>query len=310
MQSGQGHAAGVIWGKAEIVEAGNSCSIRQKVGRLAPGQSQTLDPLNVFVGDGDWQTVQGWWRLLHDGPARFERGEARTCQPIELAIEPSPVVVANGRSKAHVTLRSSGSQPLDGRLRVNLPAGLRATNHKSKVAGFQADAPVRPCLGDSFDGARGFAPKQRGCRPGRAIRNGGGGLPLDDHCSDPAAKGGRRSRSQEKRVKATSARSSNSTTAFSVPPSPPVLRDRSCRSGREGRNSSIAPTQPRVCAAITIRGTGVFSPTTGRMWEGLEREHFRHRLIRRRGAQGDVVAGGEPALHRREGGCPRTKPSD
>lgn len=135
-QRNDGCAAGIIWNKPEKVEPGNRCSIRQELGRLSPGQSKAVDPLSIFVGDGNWQTVQGWWRILiEQGIPENEELHPSTHRPVEISLKPNPLLISAKSAGAMLLLESVGKHKLDGRAVVELPQGLRSNPKSIEVAG-------------------------------------------------------------------------------------------------------------------------------------------------------------------------------
>ena len=120
-----GCATGVLWDRAERVSPGPWGSLRTRAVRVKPGASTSLDPVYAFAGDGNWQTVRGWWRTLFDSVPEVETSQAPTRRPIECRIEPRPLVVAGATVEARLRLDHVGRHKLDGELILEDSDGLR-----------------------------------------------------------------------------------------------------------------------------------------------------------------------------------------
>ncbi len=148
-QRGDGCAVGFLWGRAERAESGSwSREIRRRIGRLEPGGSAMAEPVYCFVGDGNWQTVRGWWRILFgEGVPETEQEFASTLKPIQLSIDPNPLLVRGDETRATVSLRNAGTYKLDGRIEMEPPAGLRPDSGAIEVASLCEARPVVRSLG-------------------------------------------------------------------------------------------------------------------------------------------------------------------
>ena len=149
-QREDGCAAGILWHRAERIEVGRWGEIRLKVGHLKSGQSITPKPIYFFVGDGNWQSVRGWWRTLFGDIPETETPRAPARKPIELGIEPGPLLVAGGRADATLFLRNVGDHKLDGKIAIKYPEGLRSDVDSIDVSGLCEAAPVAQNIGFSL----------------------------------------------------------------------------------------------------------------------------------------------------------------
>lgn len=120
-----GCATGILWDRAERVSPGPWGSLRTPPVRVEPGASRSLDPLNAFVGDGNWQTVRAWWRTLFGSVPEVETSATPTRRPIECRIEPRPLIVAREPVEATLRLDHVGRHKLDGKLTLEASDGLR-----------------------------------------------------------------------------------------------------------------------------------------------------------------------------------------
>jgi len=141
-QREDGCAVGILWHRAERIEMGRWGEIRLKVGHLQPGQSITPEPIYFFVGDGNWQTVRGWWRALFGDIPEVEMPRVRTRRPIELGIEPTPLLLTSPEADATLSLRSIGEHKLDGKVVMELPEGLASDVDSVEVSGLCEADPV------------------------------------------------------------------------------------------------------------------------------------------------------------------------
>lgn len=283
-QREDGCAAGVLWDCAERVEPGRwGNEIRRKVGRLEPGQTRTLDPIYAFVGDGNWQTVRGWWQTLFgEGVPEIETIGARTRRPIEPGIDPNPLLIADGKVEAILSLHSVGEHKLNGKLQVELPAGLRSDACAIDVSGLCASRPVVRKLP---------LRATKSARPGSARI--GVRFETDEaiyHSSARALILVRRapevhvSCEDEGRVMAIHNGILTAKVAPGFRGSVISLR----REGKEFLNSSYPEAGIR---GFMNPWHGGISPSYGRLWGGLHKEQFRHRVVERKGRQGLVWRG-------------------
>ncbi len=283
-QREDGCAVGVLWGCAERVEPGRwGTEIRRRVGRLEPGQAGTLAPIYAFVGDGSWQTVRGWWQTLFgEGVPEIETTASPTRTPIELRIDPSPLLLTGGEASAVLSLRSVGEHKLKGRLILELPASLRSDARAVPISGLCASRPATRKL---------HLRAARSARPGPAhiglrfetdeaiYRASAEALILARQAPEV-----RVSCEEEGRVIAIR----NGILTAKVAPGFLGSVISLQRDGREFLNSAYP--EPRV------RGWqnpwhGGLSPTYGRLWGNLHKERFLHRVVERRGRQGLVWRG-------------------
>jgi len=167
-----GEGIGLIWRGATRVEYRWGVSIKQPVGRLAPGASAQAPPYFVFAGHGGPEVVRSWWQSLcaaDGGTDTAAAGAASPSSPIAFGLRPSPLVASRGGADARVFVNSTGRRRLTGRLRLEMPAGVRVSGGSHKI--------------DGVDGSRTFeAPVRVTCAP-RAkagMRVGRAGLMLEE----------------------------------------------------------------------------------------------------------------------------------
>ena len=283
MQRDDGCAAGILWHGAERAEARRWGEMQRRVGRVAPGQTARLAPIYAFVGDGNWQTVRGWWQMLvGDGPPEVEAVRPTTHRPIALGLAPSPVLVKDGAGEAVVFLHSPGEHKLDGTLALDVPSGVRSDLRSVKVAGLCAAGPVA---------------RKMQLRAGKRTVTGA----LDI---------GVRFETEEAIYRDTGR-------ALVLPTSAPEVRIAKEDGGKAiaiDNGILTARVAPGFCGAVIslkmggkeylssaypearIRGWenpwhGGIRPHCGRMWGILHKEVFRYRVIRRKGRQGLVWRG-------------------
>ena len=137
-----GCVTGILWDRAERVSPGPWGSLQTRAVRVEPGASRTLDPVNAFVGDGNWETVRSWWRTLFGSVPEVETSAAPTRRPIECRIEPRPLIVAGDHAEATLRLDHVGRHKLDGELNLEESAGLRPDVRTVKVTGLCQSGPV------------------------------------------------------------------------------------------------------------------------------------------------------------------------
>jgi len=281
-QRGDGCATGVLWRQAERIEAGHWGELRLKVGHLEPGRSKTLEPIHFFVGDGNWQTVQGWWRTLFGDVPEVETPHAPTRRPIELGITPSPLLVSGEDVDATVFVRSVGEYKLDGKIAMDLPEALRSDLESIEVSGLCEADPVarkmrlkRTEEAPSGPGhiAMRFEHEEAVYRSQESV------LVLPSDAPDV-----RVSKEEGGKVVVVD----NGILTAKVAPGFLGSGMSLQRDGREFLNSSYPEASIRGWANPWHGG---ISPEYGRLWGNLHKERFRYRVIERRGHQGFVWRG-------------------
>ena len=277
-----GCAAGILWGRSERVGPGPWGSLRIGAGRVKPGESRQLDPVYAFAGDGNWQTIRGWWRTLFGTVPEIESSPARTHRPIEFEIEPAPLLIAGGRTEATLRLGHPGEYKLDGELILEGSSGLRPDPASVKVSGLCESNPVVRKVG--------FRPAQR-ARPeteeigvrfetGEAVyRFSGRALILPRKAPQV-----RVSRQEKGRLIVVD----NGVLTAKVAPSFMGSVISLQREGREYLTSSYPDTVPR---GWWNPWHGGISPAYDRLEDTLYKERFRYRVIERKGRQGMVWRG-------------------
>ena len=277
-----GCAAGMLWGKAERVSPGPWGSLRTGAVRVAPGASMSLEPLYVFVGDGNWQTVRAWWRTLFDRVPVTETPAAPERKAIECRIEPRPLIVAGERADATLRLDHVGRHTLDGELIVKPSGGLRAGVTAVRVHGLCESKPVvqkvaiRP-TSRTRPGAKDISVRFETEEAVYRFREKALVLPGD---SDRVTV----SRLEKGRVILVD----NGILAVRVAPAflGSVFSLR--REGVEYLNSPYPDAEPR---AWMNPWHGGISPEYDRLEDTLYKERFRYRVIERKGRQGLVWRG-------------------
>ena len=281
-QRGDGCAAGVLWRRAERIEAGRWGELRLEVGHLQPGRSKTLEPIYFFVGDGNWQTVQGWWRVLFGDVPESEVPHPPTRKPIELGITPSPLLVSEEEAEATLHLRSVGAYKLDGKVAMDPPDALRSDLGVVEVSGLCEAEPVvrktrlkrteKAPSGPGHIDVR-FEHEEAVYRSRESV------LILPSGAPDVRV-------SKEDKGKVVVV--DNGILTAKVAPGFLGSVMSLQRDGREFLNSSYPEAR--------IRGPmnpwhGGLVPEYGRLWESLHKEQFRYRVVERRGRQGLVWRG-------------------
>ena len=142
VEKANGCTAGILWDRAERVSPGPWGSLQTRSVRVEPGASRSLDPVNAFVGDGNWETVRSWWRTLFGSVPEVETSALPTRRPIECRIEPRPLIVAGEPVEATLRLDHVGRHQLDGELNLEESAGLRPDVRTVKVTGLCQSKPA------------------------------------------------------------------------------------------------------------------------------------------------------------------------
>ena len=277
-----GCAAGILWDRAERVGPGPWGSMRLRAGHVKPGESKTLDPIYAFVGDGNWQTIRGWWQTLFGSVPEVEASPAPTHRPIEFGIEPGPLLIAGGKAEATLRLSHVGEYKLNGELILEESASLRSDVASIKVSGLCESNPVVRKVG--------FRPTERARSETEDIgvrfeteeavyRFTERALILPANASEV-----RMTRQQKGRVIVVD----NGILTAKVAPSFLGSVISLQREGREYLNSSYPDAAPR---GWMNPWHGGISPAYGRLWETLYKERFRYRVIERKGRQGLVWRG-------------------
>jgi len=140
-----GVVSGVIWDGAEVVDMEGY--IDQKAGRLASGRSMVLPTVHLLVTDGNAHTVRSWWQLLHGEPfGEHDILPASGRDPIELSLDPEPLVLAGPRVQATLSLRHPGRFTLDGRIAVDSGEGVRTDVKQVEVSSLTHERPVEKAV--------------------------------------------------------------------------------------------------------------------------------------------------------------------
>ena len=256
--------------------------LRLRAGHVKPGESKTLDPIYAFVGDGNWQTIRGWWQTLFGSVPEVEASPAPTHRPIEFGIEPGPLLVAGGKAEATLRLSHAGEYQLNGELVLERSTALCADAASIEVSGLCEGRPVVRKVG--------FHPTKR-ARTGTedisvrfetdeaVYRFTERALILPANASEV-----RMTRQQKGRVIVVD----NGILTAKVAPSFLGSVISLQREGREYLNSSYPDAAPR---GWMNPWHGGISPAYGRLWETLYKERFRYRVIERKGRQGLVWRG-------------------
>ena len=277
-----GCVTGILWDRAERVSPGPWGSLRTRAVRVKPGESESLDPVNAIVGDGNWQTVRAWWRTLFGSVPEVETSAALTRRPIACGMEPRPLVVAGEPVEATLRLNHVGRHKLDGKLTLEASDGLRNDVKAVKVTelcearpvvrkvAFRSTARVRPGVEDirvrfeTEEAVYRFSEK--------ALV-----LPADARTVSV-------SRQEKGRVIAVD------NGILTVKVAPPFMGTViSLRRGdREYLNCPYPDAEPRAWMNPWYGGV---SPEYDRLEDTLYKERFRYRVIERKGRQGLVWRG-------------------
>ncbi|MEW6752460.1 MAG: GNAT family N-acetyltransferase [Candidatus Latescibacterota bacterium] len=141
-QGSDGLVSGLLWGEASLVEVGPWGEVRQGGQVLGPGQSGALPALHAFLGDGTWLTVRRWWQALHGGGFPEDEATAPPVRaPLDLQVEPSPILLAGASANARVQLRTAGTVSLNGTLAARASPGLEVEVARTRVRGLGVDRP-------------------------------------------------------------------------------------------------------------------------------------------------------------------------
>jgi len=120
-----GCVVGLLWEGATRVRYGWGSGIERPLERLAPGQSATLPPVYLYVGEGTALTVRRWWQMLYRDRQAREQHVLDTRPPFVFGLEPRPVVVHGDQAEAKLGVNSIGRLELSGTVKVSPPEGLR-----------------------------------------------------------------------------------------------------------------------------------------------------------------------------------------
>jgi len=132
----EGVTTAVLWDHAKRVEVHNGWGQVQRAFPAAePGTSTTAGPFYVFVGDGDYFTVQRWWQMLFGTREDREQRRPETRRPLEFGLRPRPLVVHGGSARAKLVADSVGRVELNGGLSLKMPEGLRIRPRETKFTG-------------------------------------------------------------------------------------------------------------------------------------------------------------------------------
>ena len=140
-----GVVSGVIWDGAEVVDLEGYFD--QKAGRLASGRSMALPAVHLLVTDGNAHTVRSWWQLLHGEPfGEHDVLPTPGRDPIELSLDPEPLVLVGSSAAATLNLRHPGRFTLDGRITVDSGEGVRADVKQVEVSSLTHERPVEKAV--------------------------------------------------------------------------------------------------------------------------------------------------------------------
>jgi len=283
-QEEDGCVTGAVWDRADIVEVGEGGhfgEVKQQAGRLRPGQTLTMKPFYGFVGDGTFQTVRSWWQqLFGPGLPQAETPPPSIHSPVELALEPRPLLVAGDQTQARLSLRSCGTYKLSGRIAVQCDGFLRADVKTVEVAELTVDRPLERTV------------------PVRRTRKSAAG-PAAISLAFETDEAVYRSRTSALLLPSRSKEVEVSQDGDLVTLSNGLLTARAApgffgsvvsleRRGREFLNSSFPEGGMR---GWRNPWHGGIHPAYDRLWGRLHKEKFRFRLTRRKGAQGLVWQG-------------------
>ncbi|MFA6108894.1 MAG: GNAT family N-acetyltransferase [Candidatus Latescibacterota bacterium] len=282
-QGSDGLVSGLLWGEANLVDAGQWGSVRQGGQRLEPGQSAALPVLGALVGDGTWQTVRRWWRLrFGPGPAEEETPAAPVRDPIDLEVRPEPLLLIGDRGTADLCLRTPGTAALDGALALEAPVGVRARLTRTRVRGLTVDRPFVARLQVTRETGSSQAEDSSLWRPSR----------LDLRLETEVAVYRHRLRLVPLSVQAAPVaverdgdlyRLDNGLLAAKVAPAFSGCVVSLCHQGREFLNCSYPEAGRR---GWRNPWHGGLQPQYNRLWGRLDRERFKGRVVHRRGIQG------------------------
>jgi len=135
-EDGDGIATGLVWDQASRVEVhGGWLEVEREFAPAGPGQSSTLAPAYVFVGDGDHTTVRRWWQQLFGPRVDREQRPPKTRQAFEFGLRPRVLVLHDGRREAELVVDSLGRLEFEGSLRVSAPEEIRVQPSHTRFDG-------------------------------------------------------------------------------------------------------------------------------------------------------------------------------
>jgi ribosomal protein S18 acetylase RimI-like enzyme len=140
-------AVGLIWAGATRVEHEWGWVIKQRIKRMAPGASVEAPPLYIFAGRGGPETVRSWWQALTGSSEASARDEtAAAASPLSFGLKPAPAVIPPNGGEVRAFAKSFGRRKLAGRLRLDMPTGLRITDASRAIEGLDGSHPYEAPL--------------------------------------------------------------------------------------------------------------------------------------------------------------------
>ena len=142
---GQGFVAGSMWHRATDQEIGDWDGMTLTLPELvlpAYGRAE-FQPLYLYVGPGDWRDVRRAWRALID-PSALATAQPR--RVLEVTTTPSPLLVLDGKTQAHLHFDSERSRALAGQADIIAPAGWSITPPAVPFAGLKRGSPIDVAL--------------------------------------------------------------------------------------------------------------------------------------------------------------------
>ncbi|MCG8351434.1 MAG: hypothetical protein MI924_27000 [Chloroflexales bacterium] len=89
-----------------------------------PPQSRAYHgAMHIYVGTGDWRTVQQLWRRLIDCSVQEDQQPAAPAAPLSVRIEPALVIAADATAQVTLLVKHLRARRVDGRVHLELPSG-------------------------------------------------------------------------------------------------------------------------------------------------------------------------------------------
>lgn len=149
---------GAIWGD-DLAEVKWSM-LTSRDYELAPGAWLSPRPLHIYVGAGDWRTVQRVWQRLAGQPAKRNTPELAARPQLSARFVGGSALLAGERGTATLLIERLLQRPVSGTARLLLPAGWQADQTEFTLDRLDWQNPLRAELKLVAQGAPGPASAQ------------------------------------------------------------------------------------------------------------------------------------------------------